>query len=137
MLVINEPTWKDIPHEPEQKMAFRVLSWKDLRDARKIAEKEQRETLRELGGELMKAILEASDDPDGERKIRRAQNRLQYHESNFDTGKILELAVVEWSYEQPFDSELIGSLDEKTAIWAKQTAIDLTRPDDEEASKND
>lgn len=133
MLIIDEPITREIPHEPGETVDFKRLSWRELRDARRIAQAEQRQVLRELGGDLMKAILEAEDgDEEGERRIQRAKRRLQNDESNFDTEAILTLSIAGWSYDQPVTKESRDRLDERTAMWIKQTAIDLTVGEEEE-----
>ena len=126
----SEPVKYDIPHEPDEWMELRALSWKQLKKARKLQEQEQRQVLKELGAEFMTAIRQGGD------AAVRAIERQQYHISNYDIETLLSLGIAGWSYEDPLTEDNIGELDEKTAVWAAQQIIDMTRPPDEDEEKN-
>jgi hypothetical protein len=138
MLVSQEPTQVDVPHEPGEWIAIKRLSWRQLKSARKKAEEENRQVIKDFGPEFLRAL----QSPDGEEKARKLLKRQQYDESNFDSQEILKLGIFAWSYTNgdgtavEVNDESIGMLDERTATWAKQQIVDLTRPPDEEEEKN-
>ncbi len=137
MLVIDEPTWVDVPHEKGAKFALRRLSWTQLKAAAAAEQAEQREIMKSLGGELIGAIMAAGDDPNDEKRqerVRRASVAFQFHESNYGTREILQMGIIEWTgpgYELDFTLDLTSDLDARTAMWAKQAIIDLTMPQDD------
>lgn len=144
MLVINEPVWVEIPHEPNEKFALKRLSWVQLKDAAAVESAAQRENLKQLGGPLVGAIMAATDkdnkddEATKQEKIRAASKAFQFNESQYGTAEILAMGIVGWTYDQDFDTKLLSKLDARTAVWAKQAIIDLTAGEQEEdGTKND
>ena len=126
----SEPVKCDIPHEAGEWMELRALSFKQLKAARKKQEKEQREIIKDFGAEFFAAIQRGGD------AAVKAIERQQYHVSNFDMEELLVLGVSAWSYNAEVNLDNIGALDEKTAVWAAKTIIDMTKPPDEDEEKN-
>jgi hypothetical protein len=114
-------------------MELRRLSWKKLRKARKLQEEEQREVAKSFGAEFMKALSRGDVDEDRARRLIKEQ---QYNADNFDTEALLESGIAAWSYAEPVNLDTIEELDERTAVWAKQQIIDLTKPPSEDEEKN-
>lgn len=132
-MLSSEPTRFDIPHEKDQWMELRRLSWKQLRRARKLQEEEQREVAKSFGAEFLAALTSGKVDEDKARKLIKEQ---QYSVNNFDLEALLEEGIAGWSYDAALTPDSIESLDERTAVWAAQQIIDLTRPPTEEEEKN-
>jgi len=132
-MLTSEPVKVDVPHEKDTWFRLCKLSWKQLRGARKIAEEEQREIAKSFGAEFIAALTKGQVDEARARKLIRDQ---EYNVTNFDLGTLLESGIVEWSYETPLSLTAIEQLDERTAIWAAQAIIDLTKPPNEEEEKN-
>ena len=130
-MLIGKPERVDIPHEPGEWFEIVPLSWKKLELARDKMSKQNLDTMKNIGAELMKALR--SDD---EAAVRSALKRQRYEESQFDTATILEHGVLDWSYEGNVTEEALEQLDERTMAWCKQVIIDVTRPPDEDEEKN-
>ncbi len=145
MLVSPDPVRRPVPHEqypddpskPGEWIEFRVLSSSAVTVAREIrAKKAQSEAagmLRELGPKFFKAMREG-DDTERE-NLTRAMDEMQYHISNFDVPELLKASIVAWSYDEKLPSEYDNpgdGLDERTAHWAAEEIVLLTRPATEE-----
>jgi len=128
----SKPVRFDIPNEPEQWMELTALSWKKLKKARKALQGEQIETMRAFGAELISALNKGT----GEKELRKLEKRQQYHLSAFDIETLLSLGIDAWSYPETIGPETIGELDERTATWAAEQIIELTKPPDEDEQKN-
>ncbi len=128
----SEPTRFDVPHEAAAWFDLRRLSWKQLREARKLQAKEQRQIAKDFGAEFVAALTAGKVDEEGVRRLMREQ---QYKVENFDMGNLLESGIAAWSYEEPVEKDTLEQLDERTAVWAAQQIIDLTKPPSEEEEK--
>lgn len=122
----SEPVRIDVPHEENTWFDFVKLSWKQLRRARKLAEEEQREIAKSFGAEFVAALTKGDED-----RARKLIQEQQYNVTNFDLEALLENGIVGWSYDAPINPDTIEQLDERTAVWAAQTIIDLTKPPSE------
>jgi len=132
-MLLSEPVQMDIPHEKGAWFKIRRLSWKQLRKARKLQEEEQREIAKSFGAEFIAALTSGKVDEERARRLIREQ---QYNVVNFDLETLLGFGIAEWSYEEELSSSTIEQLDERTAVWAAQEIIDLTKPPSEEEEKN-
>ena len=128
-----EPIRRDVPHEPGQWIAIRPLSWKQLRTARKERSREVKKELNDLGAHVLAAYAKGGDQERAAKKIIRD---MKYDEDQFDTQVLLSFGIVEWGYEKELNEDSIGKLDERTAAWAKDEILDLTRPPSEVEEKN-
>lgn len=131
MLVSREPITVEIPHEPGQWIGFCKLSWKQFKQARKKAEKENREVIRELGGEILKALQVEG----GEKRARKLIDEQEYDPRTYDTEELLLAGIVSWSYEAEVNPETVAALDKQTSDWAVRKLIDLNRPPSEGEEK--
>ena len=137
------PVRRDIPHEPEQWIDFRKPASRDVRKARKLAEQEGRQGLRDFGAEIVKALQSGGDDDATMRRIKRLEAEQEYHADQFDRGALLVASIRGWSYVDEggkaiaVNEENIGLLDEQTARWAAQQVIGLMQPPTLEGDKSD
>jgi hypothetical protein len=132
-MLTSEPKKFDVPHEPGQWMMLRALSWKQLKSARRERSRELKNEMKELGAEIIAAYAKGGSDKEAARDLLKD---MKYEESQFDTQVILDYGITEWSYDAEKNMETIGLLDERTAVWAKERIIDLTKPPTEEEQKN-
>lgn len=118
MALINSMTKTlEIPHEPGQTMTLRMLSWRQLSEAREKRSAKVLKGLRDMGGELLrelqsadrKEIAEAAADP----------------LNDYDQATLLHTGITAWSYETPVSAESIDQLDEQTAEWAAREIVGL------------
>ena len=134
MLITDAVIKRSIPHEPGEWMEFRRLSAKRLHRARKAKEGEQREE----AGALIKIIgpefLDSIQTKDREKRQAMVEEleELEYHISNFDMAILLKEGLVAWSYDDKlptdYEEDPTELLDERTAVWAAQEIISITRP---------
>ena len=132
MLVSRAPIRREIPHEEGAWFDFVRLSWKQIRDAKRAAEKEGRAVMKELGAEFINALRD-----DDVAKVRRVMDEQEWDPRAFDTESTLNIGVVAWSYEFEVTPEQLARLDKPTAAWAVQTIIDISRSPTAAEEKND
>lgn len=133
-VVSQEPIQRPVPHEPGEWFEFYVLSDKKLRKAKRAAKGEQMETIRALGAEIFKAMQ--SSDPDAVKRARARAREFDHDISNYDVPTLLRLGIAGWSYKVKLGNDPSDQLDSKTAEWAAQEILDLTRPPSEEELGN-
>lgn len=133
MLVTKDPIRREIPHEDGEWMDFCKLSWRQMRDARKIAEKGNLATVKELGAEFIQAL----NSEGGEQKAKKLLREQQYDPRAFDQSELLNGGIVAWSYDMELDDASVSQLDEVTADWAMREIIAINRPASEEEEKKD
>ena len=111
----------EIPHEPNEWMVLRKLSWKQLEAASDVKTAAQLEQMKRLGGDLISAMQKAAGD------------RQQAPGDAYDRAVVLAGGIVQWSYEPAVSGETIYQLDEETAAWAFREILGLNAPrtDDE------
>ncbi len=141
MLVSQEPVRRPVPHEQYPDDPTREGEWIEflrlpssvMTEAReKKAKKAQSEAagmLRELGPKFFQAMK--SGDAEERANVARAIDELRYHISNFDVPTLLRKAIVAWSYDSQLPSEYenpADGLDERTAMWAADEIVLITRP---------
>lgn len=140
-LVTNITNTVQIPGENES-VVIRKLSHKELKEAARARQSEGVGFMRELGGELMKALRDEDND-----KIKRIQEQQEANVSNYDRDTLLRRGVVSWTYSVPpiaptplADAKTtrdgIDELDEPTAKFLAQAIFDFSRPDSKEEAKN-
>ena len=136
-MLLSEPIRVDVPHKEGQWFELRPLSWKKVKEARKALSREQLDDAKSVGAELISAFQGSKEDQKAAREaLREQQKEQEYDISKFDTGIVLEYGIAKWSYEEPVNLEAIEQIEEKTAIWAKQQIIDMTKAPSEEERKN-
>lgn len=131
MLVSKTPIKRDVPHEEGEWFEFVRLSWTKFRDARKVAERENRGVLKELGAEFVKAF-QSEDDT---KKLKKLLDDQEWDPRQFDAETLLGFGVLAWSYEAEVSTATLGDLDTVTKAWAVQAIIDLSRPPTAEQEK--
>lgn len=132
-MLISAPKRFNVPWQKDHWFEFKKLSWKELRLARKKQEEDQREVAKSFGAEFLSALTKGDVD---EARARRVIKQAEYAASSFDTEILLVAGITSWSYEEDVSIVNIEKLDERTAVWAAQAIIDLTKPPTEEEEKN-
>lgn len=123
-IVSNITKQVDIPHEDGEWMKFRRLSWRQLEEASEAQMKDSLERMKELGGDMVKALREFGQEQQG-------QESQQY-----DQAAILCAGIVDWSYGEEVCEENIDLLDKQTAEWAYHEILSMNFRSKEE-TKND
>lgn len=146
----------EIPHEPGNWMEFRKPSSTVVREARKVAESEGRQGVRDFGAEIVKAFSSGDDDEKAARRADHLAKLQEYDPSQFDRATLLAGATINglahrgaistWggpAYTDPtgavvaVTAQSVGDLDEATARWAVDVVIGLMRADaSKEADKS-
>lgn len=127
MLTKDQRKRVEIPHEPGAWMVLRPLPWPLLEAA--ASERTRRQTA--AATELMSSIMSAEERREA-MAAAQAQNRQDGVQAPtappdpadvWDRRIVLRAGIVEWSYGDPFDPDLIDDLDEQTADWAFRTIL--------------
>ncbi len=136
----------DIPNE-DHTATIRKLSHVQLKMARKARQSEGVGFMREMGGELLKALRETNPDTDElKNKMKKIQDAQESDISNYDRDTLLLFGVVSWSYDvapigpgsQDGTVRAIGldDLDEPTAKFLAEEIFNFSRPETKEEVKN-
>ena len=140
MLVTKTEKQVDIPHERDQWMQFRRLSWFELNEAAEAAERRSVKKMNQFGSEAVEAIIAshektaaatADTDGDGDATPTKAPTV-----GSYDRESLLESGIVAWSYEEKVSPKTIKQLDAKTARWAAEQIFELSREETEDERKN-
>lgn len=139
-----------VPSE-ETKVVIRKLSHTQLKQASKARQSEGVGFMREMGGELLKALREADTD-----KIKKLQDAQEADVTNYDRDTLLRFGVVSWDYDVPpivdtppvtveitankvtsvLSPNGLDQLDEPTAKFLADQIFEFSRPDTKVEAKN-
>ena len=135
-LVTNITKPVDIPGE-EDSAIIRKLSHKQLKEAARACQSEGVGFMREMGGELHKALREEDSG-----KLKRLQEVQEADINNYDRDTLLRLGVVSWTYSVPPISVTesgvgngLDELDEPTAKFLAEQIFEFSRPRTKEEEK--
>ena len=115
MIVKNITKKCDIPHEADEWMIFRRLTWKQLEEASDVSSDASFERIKKMGPEIMSALSK--------------QATATSATATYDRATILYKGIVKWSYEDEVSHDNIDALDDATANWAFHEILALN--DDE------
>ena len=136
MLVSKIVERLEIPHEEDQWVEIRNLSWTAMEEA--VNNKQERDIgqVKRMGGDVFEAIMRSSNEEkdDGEEKKEKKKKSAVFE--SYDMETLLRKAVVSWSYEGKPTLERLQDLDAKTAKWLAREIYDRNKPDTDEESKN-
>lgn len=118
----------DIPHEPGEWVEFRMLSWKQLDEARKARTLDSINQARALGGELFQAL--------NANTVSEAQRAQLGPGNEFDHELLLRAAIVSWSYAEPVTPENLAALDPATKDWAVSMILTMSTPRSEQETRD-
>lgn len=124
----------NIPNETENAI-IRKLSHKQLREAARKRQSEGISFMKELGGELIRAMRDADTAT-----VKRLQDAQEADITNYDRDFLLREGVVSWSYPvKPLvDVGVSGldQLDEPTAKFLAEQIFEFSRPETKDEAKN-
>ena len=127
-LVIGQTRTVDLPDDPGESVVIRKLSHRKLSDAAAAQQSQGIGFMREIGGDLMQALRNAAAD-----KIEKIQKRQEASLSNYHRDTLLEKGIVSWTLTPSItDSnrvEVLGELDEPTALFLSSAIFDFSRPE--------
>lgn len=133
-LVTNITRVVNIPNEDESAV-IRKLSHTQLKQAAKARQSEGVGFMKEMGGELLKALRDADTD-----KIKKIQDAQEADITNYDRDLLLRFGIVSWSYPVKPISEVglngIDELDEPTAKFLAEQIFEFSRPETKAEAKN-
>lgn len=154
-LVTNVTKMVEIPGE-EDSAVIRKLSHKQLKEAAKARQSEGVGFMREMGGELLKALRD--DDRD---KLKQMQETQEAMIDSYDRDTLLRKGIVSWTYPippvyerdqagnavpmngkkiEPPDEKLVDGvdqLDEPAAKFLAEQIFEFSRPQTKAESKKD
>lgn len=109
----------DIPDEPGEWFEVRELSYGELEECRRERSRQRMATVREMGGEVLRAVAEAEQSGEHDKEIAeaRAENERKAALDAFDPELLVTKSVVAWSYEPRFQASRLTKLDVKTFTW--------------------
>ena len=129
---------KEVVLDGDERVTVRKLSALTLDRARAARQADQAKTLRNYGGELLKAIRsESLDDVAEAVAARRADPaaRRKAHYDEFDRETVLNAGIVSWTADRKVNPESIGDLDEPSAQKLHEEIVDLSNPFDADAAR--
>jgi len=133
-LVTNITKIVEIPGE-DVTAVIRKLSHTQLKVAAKARQSEGVGFMREMGGELLKALRDADTE-----KIKKIQEDQAADVTNYDRDTLLRCGVVSWSYPVKPVVEVgingLDELDEPTAKFLAEQIFEFSRPETKVEAKN-
>lgn len=140
------PVPVSVPHEPGVTFVFRKPADRVVSEARKLADKEGRQGVRDFGAEVLKAFQSGDDDEKAVRRVKKLEDASLWDITNFDRATLLRSAIVSWEGPGYVDDKTglallvtpdnIDDLDTVTAEWAHRTVVDMLKPPTPEAEKS-
>ena len=128
-LVSNITKTVEIPGEPTS-VVIRKLNHTQLKMAAKARQSEGIGFMREVGGELLKALRDADTD-----KIKKIQDAQEADITNYDRDTLLKTGIVSWSYDAKLPDGT-DELDEASAKFLAETIFNFSRPETPLEAKN-
>lgn len=125
MLVTNQSKRVEIPHEKDEWMEFRKLSWRQMEIAEEIQTDLLLKRMKSMGADMVKALRDAVKGKEEQDPFKR-----------YDKSTVLDVGIVKWSYEAEITKENIETLDEVTADWAFKEILSLNKTRTDEEVKN-
>lgn len=116
----------DIPHEPNEWMELRRLSWRQLELAETVGSEEALKRVKKMGGDMLASL----------QKMNKKTEQVADPSARYDQGTVLEAGIVNWSYDAEVNKENIDNLDSETAKWAFDEILSLNKPRTEADRKN-
>lgn len=129
MLIKDQKTRLDIPHEDGQWVEIRRLSWRELDKAREAQQVRAMSAMKSMGGDVLEALRGAQSD--GARDARQQSPQLVY-----DRATVLHAGLVAWSYDEKVTPEHIDQLDPVTADWLFRQIVEQHAESDETKKKD-
>ena len=132
-LVSNITKVITIPHENID-VTIRKLSHKVLKEAETARRKEGVGFMREMGGELLKAIRESDDQT-----VKKIQDAAEADITNYDRDVLLKRGIVLWGYPLELGKlpEATDDLEEATAKFIADEIFQFSRNETKAEAKND
>ena len=125
MLVGNQSKRVEIPHEKDEWMELKKLSWRQMEIAEEIQTDLLLKRMKSMGADMVKALRDAVKGKEEQDPFKR-----------YDKSTVLDVGIVKWSYEAEITKENIETLDEVTADWAFKEILSLNKTRTDEEVKN-
>lgn len=119
------------PGGSDEWFEVRELSWKELDECRRERAKRRLQVVRDMGGEVLKAVAEAERAGEGQAAVveaARAENERLEAIDSLDPETLVVKSVVGWSYDRAFQASRLSKLDERTFQWLFEAIAELYAP---------
>ena len=127
-LTTNVTDKVELPHEPGEHVMIRMLSWRQLEDARRERSRAAMTAMDGVDTELLKGVL--ADLPDTKEERDEIVTSTEY-----DRGALLRFGITSWSYDEEVTHDTIDDLDEVTSEFVA-TAIENLSVKSNDAGKD-
>jgi len=111
-------------------VVIRKLNHKQLKEAAQARQTEGVSFMREMGGELLKALRDADGD-----KVKKLQDLQEADVTNYDRDVLLKKGIVSWEYSEKLP-EGTDELDEPTAKFLADQVFLFSRSETKAEAKN-
>lgn len=135
-LVTNITKEITIPGEDVQ-VVIRKLSHVQLKESARVRQSEGVGFMREMGGELLKALKDADTAT-----VKKIQDTQEADVTNYDRSCLLQFGIASWGYDVPPVATTkdgvngIDQLDEPTAKFLAEQIFNFSRPETKAEVKN-
>lgn len=125
----------DVPDEPGEWFEIRELSYGELEECKRERSRQRMASVREMGGDVLRAVAEAEKTGAHEQQIAEAEAENKRRETldAFDPELLVTKSVVAWSYEPRFQASRLTKLDYRTFTWLFETIAARYAPSEEQA----
>lgn len=121
-LVTNITKRVDLPGEISGFAVIRKLSWKQLEQAADKQRSRHSGQMREMGGEVLQAFLQARTGAEAVEKVKAVQDAQEKSASNYDRETVLRYGIASWSLSDS-PSESLDDLDPETAKFLHEAIV--------------
>lgn len=107
-----------IPHEENQWIEVRLLSWRQLEEARLAKQSQVFANMRDMGADVLRELQGARAEATATDAPAELDPLAQY-----DQATLLRYGIVAWSYDEKVTTPNIEELDAETAAWAAKVIL--------------
>ena len=124
----------DIAGEPGKYIEFLKLSGKKLEAALLAKTDEQMHSFSQMDVAFVKAMQEGNEKEQA--NLRKGLKSLEFDVSQFGIGTLLKKSVRKWNLDEELGDDPFDQLDYRTAYWAAEQVIEISRPPTKADLKN-
>lgn len=114
-MLAGRTEWREVPHEPGQKIEFRTLSGRELDEAEQEQTKRQMTLAKGWDAETIKTIRAQATDTTVERASK----------DSYDKDTLIRYGIVAWSDDADCNEQNKALLDAATREWAIDVIVEM------------